>query len=246
MRHASPRQPADRPQPHWPAIARRFPAARDCLASFLAYETAEVLAGVKPANLINLVDRPHTCGRNFYRLWQECGRELLARGGLVGRELVDRGTSVLLLVYAAPLLNDLLAQPSVRAMLRRAGYRHLEEPAAVLDQLQERCRRGDGFPHEIGIFLGYPLKDVAAFLGWVALPFTAQGAWKIFGQPEQSLRLAATHRRCRDRMVHRLATCSTPFECLRGSEGGAPEILAGPMLKMDIIARKGSHTEHVS
>lgn len=198
-------------QPHWQSLAARFPAGRDCLVSFLAYESAEILAGAKPANLINLVDRPHPCGRNFYRLWQECGAELLAHSGLVGRVLVDRGDSLLLLVYAPPLL----AKPATRAMLRRACYPDLNEPAAVLDQLQERCRSGHGFPHEIGVFLGYPLKDVAAFLGWVALPFATQGPWKIYGQPEQSLRLAATHRRCRNRMARRLATCVTPFACLR-------------------------------
>jgi len=200
-------------QPHWHSVARRFPAARDCLASFLAYESAEILAGVKPANLINLVDRDHHCGRNFYRLWKEGGRALLAQSGLVGRELIDRGDSLLLLVYAPQLLETLLLRTATRAMLQRAGYA-VADSEAVLSELEERCRVGEGFPHEIGIFLGYPLKDVAAFLGWVALPFTAQGPWKIYGQPEMSLDLAATHRRCRERMVRKLARCCRPEECL--------------------------------
>lgn len=200
-------------QPHWQSIGARFPAERDCLASFLAFECAEILAGVKPANLINLVDRPHPCGRNFYQLWHKCGAELLAGGGLVGQVLVDRGDSLLLLVHAPRLLEELLALPSVRAMLRRVGYRDLDQPAAILDQLRGRCRGGDGFPHEIGIFLGYPLKDVAAFLGWIPLPLVAQGPWKIYGQPGKSLLLAATHRRCRNRMARRLAGCLRPEEC---------------------------------
>ena len=204
-------------QPHWHTVARRFPEARDCLTSFLAYETAEILAGAKPANLINLIDRPHHCGRNFYRLWQECGNEILTRSGLVGRVLVDRGDSLLLLVYEAHLLTALLAKPAVTAMLRRAGYAGSGGLAPVLEQLGARCRGGEGFPHEIGIFLGYPLKDVAAFLGWVALPFTVQGPWKIYGQPEKSLDLAACHQRCRERMVRKLARCCRPEECLSPS-----------------------------
>ena len=201
-------------QPHWHTVARRFPEARDCLTSFLAYETAEILAGAKPANLINLIDRPHHCGRNFYRLWQECGKEILTQSGLVGRVLVDRGDSLLLLVYEPQLLTALLAKPAVAAMLRRAGYAEGGGIAPVLEQLGARCRAGEGFPHEIGIFLGYPLKDVAAFLGWVALPFTVQGPWKIYGQPEKSLDLAACHRRCRERMLRKLAHCGRPEECL--------------------------------
>lgn len=203
------------PQPHWHTVASRFPGARDCLASFLAYETAEILAGVKPASLINLVDRPHHCGRNFYRLWKECGRELLEHSGLVGRELIDRGDSLLLFVYAPQQLAELLAQKSVRVLLRRAGYPAVDSCAVILGELEGRIRQGGGFPHEIGIFLGYPLKDVVAYLGWVRLPFTCQGPWKIYGRAEQSLDLAECHRRCRCRMVQRLASCTSPVECLQ-------------------------------
>lgn len=201
-------------QPHWHSVVRRFPGERDCLASFLAYESAEILAGVKPASLINLVNRPHHCGRNFYRLWKECGPALLEKSGLVGRELVDRGDSLLLLVYDPSLLEALLQRSSTRAMLHRAGYAQAEDTIAVLAELQERCRAGEGFPHEIGIFLGFPLKDVAAFLGWVVLPLTVQGPWKIYGQPEKSLDLAATHQRCREQMVRKLARCGRPEDCL--------------------------------
>lgn len=214
MRSDSLRQVANRPRPHLHAVLRRFPAARDCLASFLAYESAEILAGAKPASLINLVDRPHHCGRNFYRLWKECGAALLEKSGLVGRELVDRGDSLLLLVYAPDLLEALLLRPATLAMLHRAGYAQTEGLPAVLAELQGRCRAGEGFPHEIGIFLGYPLKDVAAFLGWAAIPFTVQGPWKIYGQPEKSLDLAATHQLCRDGMLRHLQSCGRPEECL--------------------------------
>jgi hypothetical protein len=214
-------------QPHWHSVARRFPAARDCLASFLAFESAEILAGAKPANLINLVNRPHHCGRNFYQLWKECGDALLGHCGLIGRVLVDRGASLLLLVYTPSLLDALLQSPATQAMLHRAGYAQAGETAAVLAELEERCRAGEGFPHEIGIFLGYPLKDVAAFLGWVAIPFTVQGPWKIYGRPEQSLALAECHRSCRGQMLQRLARCTTPVECLQPSGSRRPLFLFG-------------------
>ena len=41
-----------RPQaPTWHQLAPRFAGERECMAAFLALETAEVLEGVKPANL---------------------------------------------------------------------------------------------------------------------------------------------------------------------------------------------------
>lgn len=51
------------PRPMWQELSRRFPHDRDCLASYLALETAEVLEGVKPANLVNVVNKRRSCGR---------------------------------------------------------------------------------------------------------------------------------------------------------------------------------------
>ena len=62
----------------WLELTWSFPRERDCLAGFLALESAEVLAGCKPANLIRLANRNQLCGRNLYRLWLRFGPELLA------------------------------------------------------------------------------------------------------------------------------------------------------------------------
>ena len=42
------------------------------------------------------------------------------------------------------------------------------------------------FPHEIGIFLGYPLKDVVGFMGYGNYKFYKTKYWKIYGDPEIS------------------------------------------------------------
>ncbi|MHB1398335.1 MAG: DUF3793 family protein [Trichloromonadaceae bacterium] len=205
--------------PTWHQLALRFSGERECLAAFLAMETAEVLEGVKPANLINLADRRQPCGRNLFQLWQRHGRSLLAASGLAWLELPGRRGSLLLLAYQAEALTALLARPATQALLTRAGYANPADPEAALEQLAQRLTQEE-FPHEIGVFLGYPLKDVAAFLGWVELPFTSQALWRIYGQPDRSLALADRFRQCRCRMAQRLRT-STAVECLlTGSDHG--------------------------
>jgi len=211
-------QPVRVALPHWKTLATRFTKGQDCLAAFLAYEGAEILAGSKPANLVNLTNRLHPCGRNLYSLWQLHGEALLARSGLAARVLIDRGSSLLLMLYAPSLLDERLVQPATKAMLRRARYEVEVDTVSLLDQLQQRCRTSKDFPHEIGIFIGYPLKDVAAFLGWVDLPFTVQGPWKIYGRAEKSLQLAEEHRRCRAHMLCRLCDSCSPIDCLILSE----------------------------
>lgn len=207
-------------RPSWHELAGRFADERECLASFLALEAAEVLAGEKPANLINVANRQRPCGRNLYRMWQRHGATLLRRGGLAVRELADRGDALLLLIYRPEALAALLARKSVAGFLRRAGYPDPADPEATLAELQSRVS-AERFPHEIGVFLGYPLKDVAAFMGWVGLPFTCQGPWKIYGDPRGSLSLAEAFRQCRCRMARRLARCATPVDCLKVTESAA-------------------------
>ncbi len=204
----------------WGDFANRFCDPRECLASYLALESAEVIAGVKPANLLSIPDRVSKCGKNPYRLWKRWRGEVLDATPLEVRELTDRGNSALVLLYRSEALARLLDTPAVRAILSRAGYTEDMSLATVLDRLTKRLDSGT-FPHEIGIFLGYPLKDVAGFMGLARIPFTCQGPWKIYGDPRASLQLAETFRCCRKRMAADLANCSSPYDCLSSVFSGA-------------------------
>jgi hypothetical protein len=196
----------------WRHIARRFEDDRECLASYLAMEAAEVLEGVKPGNLVSLSSRPQACGRSMLDLWRRHGQELLAGCGLAAEELAAQAGSILLYIYRPEELQRLLARTSVRVILEKAGYDGPVGPGELFAGLREKMTGGQ-FPHEIGIILGYPLKDVVAFMGWVTLPFACQGPWKIYGDPRPSLELALRFRECRCRMAGRLASGS-PLECL--------------------------------
>lgn len=201
----------------WRDIAGLFCDPRECLASYLALESAEVIAGVKPANLISVSNQVYPCGQSPYQLWQRFGHEIVRATSLKVHEFTDRRSSVLILLYQPEALHSLLETASVRAILRRAGYTDDMSLHTILDRLTRRINSG-AFPHEIGIFLGYPLKDVAGFMGLARIPFTCQGPWKIYGKPEASLHLADTFRWCRNRMAKDLTACSSPFECLEFSE----------------------------
>ncbi|MCA1796875.1 MAG: hypothetical protein LC645_04895, partial [Geobacteraceae bacterium] len=50
----------------WMSVAaNNYPDPRECLAAFLVFGSAEVLAGVKPANLVRISNRTFGCGRNM-------------------------------------------------------------------------------------------------------------------------------------------------------------------------------------
>lgn len=182
-------------------ILRRFSNPLDCLTAYLMLECAEVLAGVKPANLISLVNRNQLCGRNLYLLWQSYHEELAARlPDLTIRVLQTRERALLLLCYNNDQLERHMAHAGIRTLLRKAGYEANSSIEAQLGELSRRIESKGSFPHEIGLFIGYPAKDVAAFMGLIKLPFTCQCLWKIYGNPDQSLGLAEQFRCCRQRM----------------------------------------------
>ncbi len=200
-------------KPVWIVIADRFPDDRDCLAAFIAFEAAEVLAGVKPSTLINLTDRPRTCGKNFFSIWKKHGQALIMESTLEGMVLVERPGSLLLFLFDRQALSRLLSGKVVNAMLRKAGYAGEITLNSLLLELGSRFASG-AVPHEIGIFLGYPLKDVAGFMGISRREYSCQGPWKIYGNPCKSLMLAETHRQCRCKMAGLLISGCGPYECL--------------------------------
>lgn len=200
-------------KPVWMEIAGRYPDDRDCLAAFIAFEAAEVLDGIKPSSLINLTDRPRRCGRNLYAIWKEHGEDILRESPLDVRVMAERPGSLLVLFYDRAALERLLVNKGVVAILGRAGYREACDVDGLLSAFASRFGSG-GVPHEIGLILGYPIKDVAGFVGLGRLRFSCQGPWRIYGNPRESLMLAESHLQCRCRMAGRLMAGCVPYECL--------------------------------
>lgn len=197
------------------AITEQFSNPLDCLTAHILYECSEVLAGVKPANLISLVNRTRTCGRNLYQLWQQHQQQLTATIKAVDfLVLQTRQRSLLMLCYNRELLEQQLSHGGIRTLLAKAGYHVNAALPELLKELRTRISQQDAFPHEIGLFIGYPAKDVAGFMGVVKLPFTCQGPWKIYGRPETSLNLAKQFQAKRICMGTKLLSCNSVDSCL--------------------------------
>lgn len=186
-----------------------YPDTMDCLTAHLMLESAEVLSGAKPANLLSIVNRTRPCGRNLYQIWQAHYKDVAHRLPLLHFKLLQSNDkSLLLLCYSKQQLEQQVSHTGIRTLLHKAGYDKNASLDELLTELEHRIDQNDRFPHEIGLFIGYPAKDVAAFMGLIKLPFACQGPWKIYGNPAHSLNLAEKHRCCRQRMATILATGS--------------------------------------
>ena len=155
---------------------------------------ALTLAGLKPASLFRFLSRD---ALDFIRQFLAC-RELLERRGLTLTILKGcrRTGEYLLYLYRRRHLEGLLAERDCRRFLRDMGYAPWRSARECLRQLAARLCLAADFPHEIGVFLGYPLEDVKGFISNGGRNYTLCGCWKCYGDPEAARRRFARYRQC--------------------------------------------------
>ena len=85
--------------------------------------------------------------------------EKLEKKGICLRLFQQNKERVTVFVYRRRRLSLLLQREDVRVFLQRYGYPSLGL-SEILDHLDRRLDEAEGYPHEIGVFLGYPLYDV--------------------------------------------------------------------------------------
>lgn len=198
---------------HWSKLTSRHHDDRECLACFFAWQTAEIMSEVKPANLINIMDRTLDCGRNMLKLWHRHGRTMLNQSNVRALKLVERDNRHLMLLYRPEKLFPILQQPEVTTTLESIGY-PVSDCETILNHLQKRMQQQD-FPHEIGFFIGYPVKDVLGYMGLSPLPLVGQGPWKMYGELESSKSLAQAHFNARQKIQACLKNEKSPLQLLQ-------------------------------
>lgn len=65
-----------------------------------------------------------------------------------------------------------------------------------INRLIKKLREEPDFPHEIGLFLGYPLEDVKGFIENKADCSKCSGCWKVYGNEEKALKLFEKYQKC--------------------------------------------------
>ena len=167
-------------------ISRTFEAV-------LVRHCAPTLAGMKPGSIFCFNHSPLEVSRQKVCQWNK----QLAPFGLTVQILLERpsSSSVIVFVYRRDRLEQMLSDDAYQSFLAQAGYErtNLDD---LLEQLAQRLRTQPEFPHEIGVFLGYPLRDVIGFIENHGRNFTCCGFWKSYGDPAEMQVCFACYRRC--------------------------------------------------
>lgn len=151
------------------------------------------LAGLKTANLFSV-----PCP-NLSELMDEVRRlnRLLIPKGLCMVPIRKNEKRALIYVYRPSRLAQDLMEGHTASMLQNLGY-PCKSPGQCIARLAKRLKESPVFPHEIGLFLGYPPEDVQGFIENKAKSFKSAGCWKVYGDVKQAQIKFQMYKKCTD------------------------------------------------
>ena len=184
----------------------------------LARHAAPCLAGIKPANLVAFASADVQ--------WCNIYNTLLNAQGIFFRPLCVDKSRAQILVYRKALLARFCLEPEAAAALRSFGYKPEWGIDAIILRLRDRMtafvshRNGhckNLFPHEIGLFLGYPVEDVVQYVRTGGQNCLFCGYWKVYSNPERARHLFHQYTECKERFALQIKSGMTICEIVRAA-----------------------------
>lgn len=159
----------------------------------LVRQCAPTLAGMKPGSIFCFKHPSLDVPRQKVYQWDE----QLTPFGLSVQILLERPStgSAIVYVYRRKHLEKILSDKANQRFLAKSGYTGVDLDS-LLAQLVYRLQTQPEFPHEIGVFLGYPLQDVIGFIENRGHNFTCCGFWKSYSDPTEIQECFACYRKC--------------------------------------------------
>jgi hypothetical protein len=169
-------------------------------ADYVVRHGAPTLAGLKTGNLFPCSFPSFDAMAADLR---EANRVLVPRG-LRLLPLRQKGDKTLLYLFRPDYLAQDLAHRDAQVLLAQAGYPSCDR-RDCLRELTRRLRANEDFPHEIGLFLGYPPEDVAGFVRHGGKGCKCVGCWKVYGDEAAAQARFAAYHRCTEHLCRRMA-----------------------------------------
>ena len=95
-----------------------------------------------------------------------------------------------------------MKQSGVKEFLNEYGYESTDLDYCI-ERLKSRLKSGETFPHEIGIFLGYPLGDVKGFIENAGKNSKCSGCWKVYCNECEAIKTFEKYEKCK-KIYHKL------------------------------------------
>jgi hypothetical protein len=156
---------------------------KDYMFSVIAYNIAPTIKGLKAASTVTFCNYD----RNMKNNWKAYKNEISHKFNIKTFELKETEKYITVLFYNEDLLNDKLKDVETAKFLWKYGYTtnlNIEASLILLKNRYDKCN----CPHELGIFLGFPLEDVKTFIESPNKEYLLCGYWKVYHNPELALK----------------------------------------------------------
>lgn len=158
---------------------------------YLVRNCAPTLAGLKTANLFTC---PYESREALLNAIRRINKRLHGKGLRV-IPLRFSEKRALIYIYRPKKLSADLSDAAAARLLRNCGYT-TGSCEKCLVSLCRKLRREADFPHEIGLFLGYPPEDVCGFIENNACGCKCVGCWKVYGDETAAQKKFDQYKKC--------------------------------------------------
>jgi hypothetical protein len=169
-----------------------FCIREDKISSYVIFTLANscmpTLLNTKPATLVSFHKKYIEKDDQFFQVLAlevskfKCNYEIL----------FQNETTFYTMIYRKDLLQNVLSEYSHNKILMENGYVSEKDYFIYnLWNLKKRYQdykidKNSGFPHEVGIFLGYPIIDVEEFIKNNGQNYVVCGYWKVYHNVEEA------------------------------------------------------------
>ncbi|WKY46569.1 DUF3793 family protein [Eubacteriaceae bacterium ES3] len=161
------------------------------LETALIRHCAPTLAGFKTGSMINI---SFSCHKQLKYAINHINSQLYSKGVTLKLLRLTKRRALIYVYRKSKLIID-LNQPRIRDFLETLGY-NTNNHESCLCFLKQRIRKSHGFPHEIGLFLSYPVEDVEGFIKNRGEKCKLCGYWKVYSNEDEARNLFEKYKKC--------------------------------------------------
>jgi len=156
------------------------------------------LAGIKTGSLFTC---DYKCRKNIHLEIRRINRFLVPKGLRLLPLNFNKG-KVLIYLYRPHQLEKDLTNRTASRLLKQCGYSLKNVNYCIVELIGKLNNPGNSFPHEIGLFLGYPPEDVDGFMNGGSDAYKYSGLWKVYGDVEKAKQTFKAYKICTENYKH--------------------------------------------
>lgn len=164
----------------------------------LALQCAPLITGIKISNLL-IIPKEN----------EKYVRAILKSTPITFYRLLTTEEKTTFLLFRRSQLEHFLEKTEVREFFLLKGYR-TEKLGVILSHFSQRYRAYmngcPGFPHEMGLLLGYPVEDVLGFIENEGKNYLYAGYWKVYADMAEKIRLFKSYESARETLLQMISS----------------------------------------